>query len=144
MPWASSLIRALALIAAIGLGAACSSPEDIAAAERGVAHLHELFGTRDFAKIYDEGDPALRQTPREEFVRFAGAISAQYGDIKSSERTAWNWQTGNVIIEDAPFSGTFVIVVYRTEFTSGPATETFTWRVVPSGVALMGWTIVPD
>ena len=128
----------------IGLGAACSTAEDIAATERGVAHLHELFAKGDFARIYDEGDPALRQTSKEEFVRSAQAIGAQYGDIKSSERTAWNWRTGNVIIEDAPFSGTFVIVVYRTEFTSGPATETFTWRVLPSGVALIGWTIDPD
>ena len=71
-------------------------------------------------------------------------VREQYGDVRTSGLTASKWQIGNVVFDDRPFSGTFVVMAYRTEFSSGPATETFTWRITDGRAVLIGYVVDPE
>lgn len=144
MSWATKLPTTLLFVGSVITGAGCSAAEDFTAAQRAVEHVHELFAQKDFSKIYVAGDPALREVSEAEFVRSMTTTRNEYGDIRASHLVASEWQTGEVVFDGVRFSGTFVIVAYRTEFSTGPATETFTFRVLAKGVALMGWNIDPD
>ena len=134
----------LAIALLIGTLLMCAAPQDLTVAEEGVGRFHEQFSSGQFAAIYAEADPALQEGGEAEFAEVMRRLREQYGDVRSSELTASKWQIGNVLLEDKPFSGTFVIMAYRTEFSSGPATETFTWRMTDGRAVLMGYVVEPE
>ena len=123
---------------------ACAAPQDLTIAEKSVARFHEQFSASQFAAIYAEADPAMQDGGEAEFARLMRRVREQYGDVRTSGLTASKWQIGNVFFDDRPFSGTFVIMAYRTEFSSGPATETFTWRITDGRAVLMGYVVDPE
>lgn len=135
----------LLVLALIVLGAtACSPQGDIRLAEDGVSRFHERFNSHDYAAIYAEGDAVLREEGEAEFLRSLEGLREQYGDVRGSELTASNWQVGNVVFEERMFTGTFVVLAYRTEFATRPATERFTWRIDGGRALLMGLVVDPE
>ena len=109
--------RILAMLAVIGLLAACSQPQPPAEpdlAEQAVPQFHMALLDRDFAGIYQRaGDELKRQQSEADFVARLVKVRAALGEIRGAERSA------------TQIDGRRVTLSYQSEYANGKASEEF-------------------
>jgi len=85
-----------------------------------VAHFHDQLNQGRYDELVAESDDAFRASgTHEKLVNFFTAVHTKLGDASKSSMTKIN--------VNATTNGTFLTTAYSTMFTSGEATETFTW-----------------
>lgn len=122
------------MLTAVLLVGACSSAEDIAAAEGQISHFRQMMAAQQFGRIYaDAGEELRKATTEQEMVSLLAAVDRKLGTVKSAEKNGWNlnYQT----------SGTFVTLKYKTQFERGSGVETFVYRMADRRALLTGYHI---
>ena len=126
--------RLIWLFAVGVLVAACSSAEDIAAAEGQISHFRQMMAGQQFGRVYAEAAEELRKAATEQdMVSLLAAVDRKLGAVKGSERNNWsvNYQT----------SSTFVTLGFKTHFERGDGVETFVYRVADGKALLIAYHI---
>jgi len=121
------------LVAAV-LVAGCSSGQDLALAEAGIARFRELMAAQQFGQIYSEAAGDLKKATTEpELTRLLAAIDRKLGAVKSTAKNGWslNYNT----------SGTSVTLKLNTQFERGTGAETFVYRITSGKALLAGYHI---
>ncbi|MGE5721202.1 MAG: DUF4019 domain-containing protein [Sphingomonadales bacterium] len=130
-------MRKLSAFAIVVALAGCSSAKDVTAAEDATAHFHRLLDAGKFAEIYTDASPELhRVTPEPRFVALLSAVHRKLGTVRRSDNQGWNVNYGT--------SGGFATLTYKTQFTAGPAQETFVYRLSKGQAQLVGYNINSD
>src|SRR5262245_26422746 len=121
----------LPLVLAASLLVSCSGTD---AAKQGVTTFRDRVGQRSFAEIYRTASPEFRQAVTEEqFQRFMAGLERKLGAWQSSKDPIWHMKRGT--------GGHFVGLTYESEFSKGPATERFTWRIENGAPVLLGYNV---
>jgi len=127
--------RLVFVLAMIVLAAgACSTKEDLAAAEREVEKFHQAYNAGRYDDIYDKTSDELKKaTGQEAFVAMLETVQRRLGKMTETKRENWkvNFSTG----------GTTVNLVYETSFALGKGTETFNYRMSGKKAVLTGYNI---
>jgi hypothetical protein len=90
-------------------------------ADQQVERFHGQLNRGEFEAICREADEGFSEDDkREEFMRFLESVHRKLGNAESGKRVNLNVQATN--------GSTFVTSQYNSEFESGQADETFTWR----------------
>ena len=99
-----------------------------------VQQFHQRLNRQEYEQILAAADPAFVSGQRqEEVARFLQAVRSKLGEVKSESR-AYLWV-------NATPNGTLITGQYQTEFASGPASETFTWKRQGETLMLVGYNI---
>jgi len=124
------LLISLLLAGMIG----CSTGEQLAAAERGVASFRRLVELGQFAEVYSNGSEELRRAGSEvDMAKVLAGLSAKLGKVKSSEKNGTNINFHT--------SGTFVTLGFKTEFEKGAGAEQFVFRVIDGKALLISYNV---
>ena len=103
-------------------------------AEAQIAIFHDQMNTDSFAEIYESTHKDFKSNTSKEITdKLFSAIRRKLGRVESSETINWNVSTHNTV--------TTVVLVSKTKFTDGEATETFTYRVDGEQASLIGYNI---
>ena len=130
-----ALLRGPLLIFALLV--ACTSIAQKGAAEAAVNQFHDRLDAASYDQIYDGSDDRFKATAtREQFAKVLTAIHDKLGKVTASKQTNFSAQdrAGTDV-------GSYVQLVYDTQFASGRGTETFTWRVDGGQVRLYSYNI---
>ncbi len=104
------------------------------AAKQGVSGFRDRAAQRSFAEIYRTASPEFRQAVSEEqFQRFMIGLERKLGTWQSAKDPIWHVTRGT--------GGHFVGLTYESEFSKGPATEQFTWRIENGTPVLVGYNV---
>lgn len=113
---------------------ACSVGESTDAATKAVADFRISYFEGRFDQMYNDADPEFRQqTTRGDWNKLMRIVTSRLGQVRSQGDPAWN--------VNATTKGTFVTLVYQTDFEKGKATENFVWRVDGKSARLIGYHI---
>ena len=128
-------MRNMAIIAAAALAVGgCSAGADRAAAEAGVAQFHQMIEAGRYHDIYvNAADEFRRSTTEAEGIRFLQMVHDRLGAVRSTSSSGWrvNFTPG----------GSTVSLSYSTQFTSGPGTEDFVFRIGGANAQLVGYHV---
>ena len=125
--------RSLLFLASLAL-TACSLVFDAAPAERAVEEFHASLDAGRFEALYDSaGDEMKNASSKQDFVAFVDAVHRKLGAVKAVEKIGTHRTAGT--------RGTFLVLTYRTTFTEGPATETFSFRIASGAPVLVGYNV---
>ncbi|HKW90830.1 MAG TPA: DUF4019 domain-containing protein [Methylomirabilota bacterium] len=126
--WLLGLELALAAFVLVS----CSGGTD--AAKQGVTAFRDRVTHRSFAEIYRTATPEFRQAVTEEqFQRLMAGLQRKLGTWQSSKEPVWHVTRST--------GGHFVSLTYESEFSKGPATEQFTWRIEQGAPVLLGYNV---
>lgn len=129
-----NLLRTSLMLAALLFLSACGSSESITQAEAQIYPFREMVAAKKFSQIYAESSPELKKAINEkDFVALLAAVERKLGNVKQSTKTRWHVSFHT--------SGTFVTLVYDTQFFGGAANESFVFHVVESKPLLAGYNI---
>jgi hypothetical protein len=129
-------LTVVALLALAG-GSACTGFAAKGDAEAGVTSFHVMLDAERYADIYAETDALFKNaTPEVQFTEILKAVHRKLGVVRSTAQT--NFYSREQAGTNA---GSYISMTYKTEFTEGPATESFNWRVVEGKVHLAGYNI---
>jgi hypothetical protein len=104
------------------------------AAERAVAHFHDLFNQGKLEGIWNQADPSFRNaSTRKKYDDFMGAVQRKLGKVTSSSNAGWKVQSFNM--------KTRVLMNQNTVFDQGRGTESFTFALDGTNAVLMGYNI---
>jgi len=124
----------LILVTCALASASCGLLEGVGTAEKAVSTFHEQYNADNFDAIYDAGADDLRATDgRSEFIATLAALRAKLGQVRDSQRTAFNSRIDS--------NGTFVELEYETDFENGKGTEEFTWAISDGQARLLGYNV---
>lgn len=113
---------------------ACSMSEDTRIVEQEIPKFHAALDASKFESLYDDGAQDLKAAAtKQDFVRLIDAVHRKLGNVVKSEKTSWNVNYDT--------SGTFVTLVYATDFARGPATAQFVYRLENNHPLLAGYHI---
>ena len=114
--------------------AGCGLLDGVAVAEKAVVTFHEQYNASNFDAMYDAGADDLRATEvRSEFITTLASLRAKLGQVRDSQRTAFNSRIDS--------DGTFVQLEYETDFENGKGTEEFTWAISDGQATLLGYNV---
>lgn len=100
----------------------CSLQKGKSTGENAVAKFHTQFNAGQFHDIYAQTDEGFRKnTSEEQMTALLGAVQRKLGLEKDANQVEWH--------VNATTAGTQVVLVYRTTFTEGDATEQFVFFV---------------
>ena len=103
-------------------------------AEPTVAGFRDMMNAGQFEKIYESAAPEFRAAiSREDSVALFSAVNRKLGKLEHAEKVSWNVNTRNMT--------TLVVLVYRSKYHDGEATETFTVKVDDGKGAIIGYNI---
>jgi hypothetical protein len=103
-------------------------------ADGAVRRFHMQLNNAEYDQICREADEAfLTDEKREQLLHFLEAVHRKLGNVDA--------ETQSNLRVNATTGGTFIIAVFTTRFTSGQATETFTWRKSGNTLKLYGYHI---
>jgi hypothetical protein len=112
----------------------CSAQADLATAETEVAHFHQQLNEGVFSQIYADASEGLKKSAKEaDFEKLLTSIHTKLGSVRQSKRTNWNVNFHT--------AGTFVTLVYDTEFERGKGTEQFVYLMSGKKAVLHGYHI---
>ena len=118
-------------VAAVG---ACTLGENIELAEAQVAEFHKNLSEGRVEVIYDlAADEFKKSGSRDEALQFLRAVRSKLGAVKESKKQTWDVNYHTV--------GTFVSLVYETEFIEGKGTEYFVYRIDERAAKLVSYKI---
>ena len=104
------------------------------AAKSGVIDFRARVAQHAYAEIYRTAGTELRQTATEQqFEEFMSALDRKLGAWQSANEPAWNVTRG--------MAGQLVQLTYQSQFTHGPASEQFLWRIERGGPMLLGYHV---
>jgi hypothetical protein len=99
-----------------------------------VTHFHERLNAEQYEDICRNADEGFKaKQSQEELIKFLAAVHKKLG--KAGVENQIN------IRVDTNTNGTFLTTWYNTEFASGTATETFTWRKSNGSWRLLGYNV---
>lgn len=91
-------------------------------ADDAVARFHEQLDSEQYEEIYGDATDEFRNaSSRQQQITFFKTVREKMGN--SGKRSIRGFHV------NVSTNGTFVNAAYRTEFGSGPADETFVWRM---------------
>ena len=129
MRWLVSLVALLLL-------AGCNPAADAKASEEAVAAFHDKMSAGQYAAIYDGSAGDMKSaTKREEFVKFAAALTAKLGSFKSGKTVGWH--------VNATTGGTIITLNRQAQFEKGAGTEQFVFRI-ENGRAILAGLLSPE
>lgn len=112
----------------------CSPVANTAAAEQAVPQFHQLLDAGQFSEIYELSSEELKKVAsKQDFLALLEAVHRKLGNTKSSEM-----QSLNITYKT---SGTFLTLVYKTNFAEGEASERFVFRTHDKVALLAGYYI---
>ena len=112
----------------------CTPNENKASAERAVLDFHQQLISGQYHDIYAASDPEFRKAMSEsDATALFTAVNTKLGHPRSSELR--NWRV-NLLV-----NGTFVTLVYQTEFTQAGAQEEFVWHIQGNQAILYRYNI---
>jgi len=126
--WLLGLLLALAAFVLVSCGGGTD------AAKQGVTAFRDRVTHRSFAEIYRTASPEFRQAvTKEQFQRLMGGLERRLGAWQSSNEPVWHVMRST--------GGHFVSLTYESQFSKGPATERFTWRIENGAPVLLGYNV---
>ncbi|QJB67968.1 DUF3887 domain-containing protein [Parasphingorhabdus halotolerans] len=103
-------------------------------AETAVERLHMDYNAERFDKIYDAATKEYKAaTTREMNNRLFKTIRKRLGKVVDAKRTGWN--------VNATTNGTFVSLVYETEFEKGKGQESYQMKVYDGSAKMNGFNV---
>ena len=130
----NNVYRLCGLLVAAVLVAGCSSGQDLALAEAGIARFRELMAAQQFGQIYSEAADELKKATTEaELTRLLSAIDRKLGTVKGTEKNGWS--------VNYKASGTSVTLKLKTQFERGTGAESFVYRITGGKALLVGYHI---
>jgi len=127
----------LAFLLAIAGGSACTGFAAKVEAETGVASFHTMLDAERYAEIYGGTDELFKgATAEAQFTEILQAVHRKLGVVVSTAQTSFYSRD-----QAGTNAGSYISLIYKTEFAQGPATESFNWRVVDGKVHLAGYNI---
>jgi hypothetical protein len=123
----------LALLCAASLAVAgCSMGQDLSVTDSAVADFHAKLNNGQFAAIADASGPEIKNGGTD-FRGFVEAIHTKLGTFRSTTRQGFS---DNVNNGDHQFTAS-----YASVYSSGPATETFVYRLNGGQPVLIGYHV---
>jgi len=112
----------------------CSLRHDFSAALAAVDGFHERLGAGHVDQIFADASPEFQKSMNAEASdAMFGRIRRKLGRPRASHATA--------LQQNNTPAGTFIVAQYQTQFDSGVAQETFTWRILDGRPRLAGYTV---
>jgi hypothetical protein len=122
----------LQLLAAAAFLVSCSGGTD--EAKQGVSGFRARVAQGSFTEIYRTASPEFRQAvPEEQFQRFMTGLERKLGTWQSAKEPIWNVTRST--------GGHFVGLTYESQFSKGPVTEQFSWRIEHGAPVLVGYNV---
>lgn len=113
---------------------ACSFGPDKATAEAAVVRFHEQLNASAFREIYADASSQFQgATTETAWTDLLTAVRRKLGSVEGTEQTSFNITTTPTL--------TAVNLTYRTRFTDGTATESFSWAIQDGRALLVGYRI---
>ena len=104
------------------------------AADSAVGHFHEQLDGSEYEEIYSDATDEFRNaSSRQQQIGFLKMVHDKMGN--SGKRSIQGFHV------TASTKGSFVNVVYQTEFVAGPVKEYFVWRMDQEHPRLWGYHI---
>lgn len=129
--WQRSVLG-IQLLGAAALLAACSTGTD--EAKQGVTDFRARVAHGAFTEIHRTATPEFQQAVSEEqFKRFMAALERKVGTWRSAKDPVWHVTRGT--------GGHFVNLTYESQFSKGPVTEQFSWRIERGTAVLVGYNV---
>ncbi len=130
--------RFLALVPVVAVGLllqGCGSMTHAKdAATAAITKFHSDLNSGAFDAIWNETDDAFRNvSKREQFQKLLDAVHRKLGRVTQTSTANWAIQNLNL--------HTVVVMVQKTQFEHGTATETFTYAAHDQTVKLRGYNI---
>ena len=123
-----------AIILAISCVHSCTPNENKATAERAVLDFHQQLISGQYHDIYAASDPEFRKAMSEsDAAALFTAVNTKLGHPRNSDLK--NWRV------DLLVNGTFVTLVYQTEFAQAGAQEEFVWHIQDNRAILFRYNI---
>lgn len=99
-----------------------------------VTHFHERLNAEQYEDICRNADAGFKaKQSQEELIKFLAAVHKKLGRAGVEKQV-------NIRV-DTNTNGTFLTTWYNTEFASGTAMETFTWRKSNGSWRLLGYNV---
>lgn len=122
----------LQLLVAAALLVSCSGGTE--EAKQGVSSFRARVAHGSFVEIYRTASPEFRQAvPEEQFQRLMTGLERKLGTWQSAKEPIWNVTRST--------GGHFVGLTYESQFSRGPATEQFSWRIDRGAPVLVGYHV---
>jgi hypothetical protein len=126
----------VSILGAVALSG-CNAVSDTKAAEQGVVALHQAFDAGQFATVYDESAPEMKNSiSRDAFASTFGGIYGRTGAFKSGKTTGWKVNYGT--------DGNMVALNRDARFQNARGTEEFVFRVKGGKAVLAGYHVKTD
>jgi hypothetical protein len=124
---------AAAAFAALGLVAACSSPEEMQSARAAVSEIRAAFDAGDTAAFYAHTTEGYRSvTSAEQTAQLVTALRVAVGECQpAGEPSSTNWNRNT--------SGYFITLTYVRTCANGPLTETYVLSMATNPPRLHGF-----
>ena len=104
------------------------------AAEKAVAHFHDLYNQGKLQDIWNQADPKFRSASTQpKYDDFMGAVQRKLGKVTSTSNTGWRVQSFNL--------KTMVFMSQKTIFENGEGAESFTFTLDGTNALLVGYNI---
>ena len=102
--------------------------------EPAAKNFHDQLNAGKYTEIYAQADDAFKRVvPEKKWIEMCEKIQRKLGSFKSSKSTGIKTNTNN--------SGTFATITYDSEFTVGPATEEFMFRITDDKALLFNYEL---
>ncbi len=121
----------MVMAAALALGA-CSMGQDMASTDAAVGDFHKQLDAGQYAAITDAAGPEIKNSGTD-FNALLEMVHTKLGAFKSTQRQGFN---DNVNNGDHTFS-----VSYASVYATGPATESFVYRMNGGKPGLVGYHV---
>jgi hypothetical protein len=129
------MIRAFLLLGlGLLLGGCADTIHGKALAEPQVTRFHRLLNGQQFAQIYGTATPGFQAAlSKEKCLALFAAIERKLGRFQTASEVNWRVNTYNL--------QTSVVLVYRSSYAGGVATERFTYRIADGKAVLSAYDI---
>ena len=99
-----------------------------------VEQFRAAWRSGNYQQIYLRSDQAFKErVSAEDFTMFAKTMREDLGEVRASELTEDH--------VNYTMSGTVVVLIYKTEFTKGKASEQFAWMIKGNQSFLYNYTL---
>src|ERR1044072_253541 len=130
-------MQTIKIISLILLGiilVSCGLAKGKPAAEKAIAHFHDLYNKGKLEDIWKEADPAFRTAAtRQKYDDLMTVVQRKLGKASSTVNSSWNVSTFNL--------KTTVHMTQQTTFEKGQGTESFTFALDGTNAVLVGYNI---
>lgn len=121
---------AAALIGLTGCGLAKNTKKVDAEVDK----FHQHWNADEFQAVFDEAHMNFRAAqPASDLMNTFRAVKKNYGDLKSSKRASWGFNTDNGVTD--------IRVKYDSNFDRGSAVEEFAYRMSGDQALLLSYDI---